>query len=280
MHCWFQQATLVRPPLMSKTHGKTPSLVFKTFNSNMKAVGGHPLFPPIVAGPGLCLQGTEKCFSVTPSATAVGWGCIPLLSLLFQHGWEEELGLFTPPPPSDQQAMGINPNSIHNHLAHQLQQSLHHHDPEAGWGCTPWLCGTALMSEKGRWEHLLSDERDGIWEVGLEKTQHLLACRELLKFLKGHEERAGEGLVLPAREEGQKEDQRPSRAPGICSSCSVPSLSPSYHSNPPVQWGQAPSHPVTCGGLAHAGDRQGGGRNRQHVICQHGPSMLPWCSRV
>jgi len=65
------------------------------------------------------------------------------------------------------------------------------------------------MSEKGRWEHLLSDEGDGIWEVGLEKTQHLLARRELLEFLEGHEERAGEGFVLPAGEEGQKEAQRP-----------------------------------------------------------------------
>lgn len=62
---------------------------------------------------------------------------------------------------------------------------------------------TVLMSEKGRCEHLLSDEGNGIWEVGLEKTQHLLACCELLKFFKGHEERAGEGLVLPARKEGQ-----------------------------------------------------------------------------
>lgn len=59
------------------------------------------------------------------------------------------------------------------------------------------------MSEEGRQEHLLSNEGDGIWEVGLEKFQHLLACCELLKFLKGHEERAGEGLVLPARKEGQ-----------------------------------------------------------------------------
>lgn len=65
------------------------------------------------------------------------------------------------------------------------------------------------MSEKGRWQHSLSDERDGVWEVGLEKTQHLLACCELLKFLKGHEERAGEGLVLPAGEEGQKVAQMP-----------------------------------------------------------------------
>lgn len=59
------------------------------------------------------------------------------------------------------------------------------------------------VSEKERWEHLLSDEGNGIWEVGLEKPQHLLACCELLKLLKGHEERAGEGLVLPARKEGQ-----------------------------------------------------------------------------
>lgn len=58
------------------------------------------------------------------------------------------------------------------------------------------------MNEKGRWEHSLSDEGNGIWEVGLEKTQHLLSCCELLKFLKGHEECAGEGLVLPARKEG------------------------------------------------------------------------------
>lgn len=65
------------------------------------------------------------------------------------------------------------------------------------------------MSKKGRWEHLLSNKGNGIWEVDLEKTQHLLACRELLKFLKGHEERAGEGLVLPAGKEGQKEVQRP-----------------------------------------------------------------------
>lgn len=60
-----------------------------------------------------------------------------------------------------------------------------------------------LISEKGRQEHLLSDEGNGIWEVGLEKAQHLLACCQLLKFLKGHEERAGEGLVLPASKEGQ-----------------------------------------------------------------------------
>ena len=65
------------------------------------------------------------------------------------------------------------------------------------------------MTEKERREHLLSDEGDGIWEVGLEKTQHLLARCELLKFLKGHEERAGEGFVLPARKEGQKGAQRP-----------------------------------------------------------------------
>lgn len=48
------------------------------------------------------------------------------------------------------------------------------------------------MSKKGRWEHLLSDEGYGIWEVGLEKAQHLLTRCELLKILKGHEERAGE----------------------------------------------------------------------------------------
>lgn len=118
------------------------------------------------------------------------------------------LGLFNPPP-SDPQAMGIHPNSGCNLLSCHLQQGLHHQDPKAGWGCIPWIRSTALMSEKGRWEYLLSDEGDGIWEVGLEKTQHLLACRELLKFLKGHEKRAGEGLVLPAREEGQKEAQRP-----------------------------------------------------------------------
>ena len=161
-----------------------------------------------MAGPGLCLQGTEQCFSVTPSETAVGWGCILLLSLLFQHGRNADPGLFAPPP-SDLQATGVHPNSIHNPLGRQLQWSLCHWDPEARWGCIPWLHGTVLMSKKGKWEHLLSDEGDGVWEVGLEKTQHLLACCELLKFLKGHEERAGEGLVLPAGEEGQKEAQRP-----------------------------------------------------------------------
>lgn len=73
----------------------------------------------------------------------------------------------------------------------------------------PWLPSTVLLDDQRRWKYLLSNEGDGIWEVGLEKTQHLLACCELLKFLKGHEERAGEGLVLPARDEGQKEARRP-----------------------------------------------------------------------
>lgn len=131
-----------------------------------------------------------------------------------------------------------------------------------GDGWEPWLCSIALVSKRGRWEHLLSDERDGIWEVGLEKTQHLLACRELLKFVKGHEECAGEGFVLLAGEEGQKKATE-----STWHSSSVPSLSPSNHSNPPVQCVQAPSHPVTHGGLAHTGGRQGGGRNGQHVIC-------------
>lgn len=77
------------------------------------------------------------------------------------------------------------------------------------------------MSRKGRQGHLLSNEWDGIWEICLEKPQHLVTCCELLKFFKGHEECAGEGLVLSAKEEGKREGQRQHLTPGGAAPCPV-----------------------------------------------------------
>lgn len=54
-------------------------------------------------------------------------------------------------------------------LAHQLQKSPCHREH------IPWCGGTVLRSNKGQWGHLLSDEGDRVWEVGLEKIQYLLA---------------------------------------------------------------------------------------------------------
>lgn len=67
------------------------------------------------------------------------------------------------------------PSSAHRQLACQLKESLGHREDLLGDQHVPQHGVTILRSKKEQWGHLLSDEGNGVWEVGLEKIQYLLS---------------------------------------------------------------------------------------------------------